>query len=276
MSSLALAVAATVLIGSADFFGALASRHGRPIAVAGWSQMLGVPAVGVALLLVGGTLTGPDMAWGALSGIGIGLGLMALYIGFFAAPVGIVAPVAAVVTVVVPVVYGLAIGERPSAAALAGVALAVPGVALVGLAGGATDHRGTGVVYGIAAGVGFGVGLALLAGTSADSGLWPLLATRSAAGISVLSFGAIRRRPLRPFRPSWAPATAATLLGVAGMSFFTIGIQRGPVVLVATITAMFPAVTVALAAVALRERLRSVQLAGVLLALVAITLLSVG
>lgn len=277
MSSLALAAAATILIGTADFFGALASRHGRPIAVAGWSQILGVPAVAVALLLVGGTLTRSDLAWGAASGIGIGLGLMALYIGFFVAPVGVVAPVAAVVTVAVPVVYGLAIGERPSLTSLLGIALAVPAVALVGAAGGPTaEHRTTGIVYGIAAGIGFGIGLALLSNTSTDSGLWPLLPTRFAAGASILLFGLVRRRPLAPLRPSWSPAVAATLFGVAGMSFFTVAVQRGPVVLVGTVTAMFPAVTVALAAVVLRERLRSTQWVGVVLALAAITLISLG
>jgi drug/metabolite transporter (DMT)-like permease len=276
-SSLLLAAVATVLIGTADFWGALGSRHGRPLAVAGWSQVLGIPMVGVAVLLVAGDLLAIDAVWGALAGVAIGLGLLSLYVGFAGSVIGVVAPVSAVVTVGVPVAFGLASGERPSAIALAGIGSGVLAVALVSGGGdrsAASPARG--VLLGLGAGIGFGLGLALLGNTSEDSGLWPLLATRFTAGGSILLGGVSARRPLLPNRRSWGVAAMAALFGAVGMSFFVVAAQQGPLTLVAVVTAMFPAVTVALAAIVLGDRLRRLQMIGVALALAAVAMISIG
>lgn len=276
-SSLLLAGIATILIGTADFWGALGSRHGRPIAVAGWSQIVGISAVSIALLLVGGSFIASDVWWGALGGVAIGLGLMSLYVGFATSTIGVIAPVSAVVTVAVPVAFGFARGERPSPLAIAGIVAGVMAVAFVSASGDRSGARPMqGILLGLGAGVGFGLGLALLGNTSEASRLWPLLATRFTAGGSIMIGALVARRPLIPHSRSWRVIAMAALFGAAGMSFFTIAVQRGPLTLVAVITAMFPAVTVALAAIVLGERLRRLQVAGVALAMVAVAMISIG
>lgn len=275
--SLFLAAVATVLIGTADFWGALGSRHGRPLAVAGWSQIIGIPMVGAALVVVGGTLLAADVTWGAVAGIAIGLGLVSLYVGFATAAIGVVAPVSAVITVAVPVAWGLADGERPAPIAIAGIVAGIVAVALVGASGDrSVSSPLRGILLGTGAGVGFGLGLAMLGNTSEAAGLWPLLATRFTAGAAILVAGAGARRPLVPNRRSAGVIVMAAAFGAVGMSFFTVAAQQGPLTLVAVITAMFPAVTVALAAVVIGERLRRQQLVGVALALVAVAMVSLG
>jgi len=270
------AITATVLIGTADFFGAIGSKQGRPAAVAGWSQAFGIVAIALPTLLIAGEPTKVDVAWGAASGVAIGLGLVSLYRGFAVAPVGIVAPTAAVVTVLTPVVLGLVQGDRPTTAVAAGIVLGVIGVALVSWTGHAHDHRVSGLLYGLAAGIGFGLGLALLANTATESGLWPLFVTRFTSTGAIVAASLFAGWSLVPHRASWAPIAGAAAFGAGGMAFFALAITRGELTTVGVITALFPAVTVALATVVLRERMRISQSVGVVLTLTAIALIAMG
>ncbi len=277
MNELVLAVVAMVMIGTADFWGALGSREGRPVAVAAWGQAVGILGLVIAIPLVGGSPTTADMAYGAASGVAIGMGLIAFYLGFAAAPIGVIAPVSAVTTAATPVAIGLLNGERPSVFVMVGIVLGFVGVALVSAARTAGGGgRWKGALYGLAAGVGFGFGLTLLGSTGDGSGLWPLLATRLAAMAAIAIFAAITSRAYMPVRSSYRYIVLAGLFGVVGMAAFTIAIQTGPLTAVGAITALFPAVTVALAAMVLREHLLPSQVAGVILTIGAVVAITVG
>src|SRR5215213_11498582 len=99
-------------------------------------------ASALVLLAVGVPLEGAPLGWddvglGALAG-GIGVvGILLLYQSLASGAMGVVAPVTAVGAAVVPLVVGLATGERPAAVALLGAVLALGAVALV--AGGAEE-----------------------------------------------------------------------------------------------------------------------------------------
>ena len=275
MRAILFAIAAMFSIGAADFWGALGSREGRPTAVAAWSQGLGIIGVLAALPLVGGAPSSADLAYGAAAGVAVGLGLMSLYLGFARAPIGVIAPVASIVTVSIPVLLGIFQGERPSQLAILGIGFGVAGVGLVGAGRIASvDGRAAGLLFGFAAGVGFGLGLALLGKTAEASGLWPLAASRIMATASIVTFTVLVSRSLHPVRASYRYILLAAVFGSFGLGLFTIAIQTGPLTAVGVITAMFPAVTVALAAIVAHERLLPRQLAGVVLTIVAVVMIT--
>jgi drug/metabolite transporter (DMT)-like permease len=275
-SELLLVATATLLIGSADFFGGIASRKSAPLAIASWSQAAGVPVVLVVALVVGGSLGWSDLGLGVVAGLGSALGVGVMYRGFSIAAVGVVAPIASATAAVVPIAIGLASGERPSALVLAGVVLAVVAIMLVGYmpSDGDVDRRGVG--YGVVAGIGFGAMVIAYAATSPDSGVWSVVVGRSvaaaAAGVAVVVTG-VRWA----VDPSVRIATVlAGVLAAVGMAAFVTASQSADLVVLGVALGLFPTVTAILAAVVLRERLRATQWSGIATAAIAIAMISVG
>jgi len=126
----ALALCASVLWGFADFLGGTLTRRLRALTVVGVSQGFALLGLLGALVVVRAPLTGAAAAWGAMAGL---VGLLALgsfYRALADGAMGVVAPIAALAGVV-PVGVGLALGERPRPAQLAGVLVCVAGVVLV-------------------------------------------------------------------------------------------------------------------------------------------------
>jgi drug/metabolite transporter (DMT)-like permease len=278
---LGLAVAASY--GAADFFGGLASKRATS-----WSVVLLAQYVGLAfltLLLLAdrhASPTGADLVVGAAaSSVGvIGVGL--LYLGLARGPMGVVAPITAVGSAVVPVAWGLLSGERPAVLALAGVGLALVAVVLVART---TDEetvpatariaRST-LVVAVAAGLAFGMVFVLLSHTGDDSGFWPLLSGRLASTTALLLVLAVLRRPLVPGGDTRPIVVLAGVFDVGANALFLLASREGLLSLVSVLSSLYPAITVVLARVVLHERLLRHQLAGLALALLGVALIASG
>jgi drug/metabolite transporter (DMT)-like permease len=278
---LGLAVAASY--GAADFFGGLASKRATS-----WSVVLLAQYVGLAfltLLLLAdrhASPTGADLVLGAAaSSVGvIGVGL--LYLGLARGPMGVVAPITAVGSAVVPVAWGLLSGERPAVLALAGVGLALVAVVLVART---TDEetvpatariaRST-LVVAVAAGLAFGMVFVLLSHTGDDSGFWPLLSGRLASTTALLVVLAVLRRPLVPGGDTRPIVVLAGVFDVGANALFLLASREGLLSLVSVLSSLYPAITVVLARVVLHERLLRHQLAGLALALLGVALIASG
>lgn len=280
---IALAGLASVLWGTADFLGGIAASGWRAERVAGVSQLIGLGLmIGIATWFTGAIAPAPDLAWGAVAGVTGGVGGAMLYRSLAIGPMNAAAPTVAIVTAVVPVAIGLAQGERPGAIALVGVVLAVVAVALVGGASapGPGEPRATTRVLLIAVGAGVGLGLAnaAFAQTSVESGLWPVAATKLVAGGVLWGYVFATRRDADTPR-SRRNVTIAVWTGVvdAGATMsLALALQRGSLVLVSVLGSMFPAITVLLARVVLRERIGRAQAIGLGLALVAVGMIVAG
>ncbi|MGH2634656.1 MAG: EamA family transporter [Actinomycetota bacterium] len=276
----ALAGLASVLWGTADFLGGFASSGWRAERVAGVSQV-----VGLALLLaLAPVFTGPlaptgDLAWGAAAGAVGAVGATMLYRSLAIGPMNVAAPTVAVVAAVVPTVVGLAQGERPSAVAMAGIGLAVVAVALVGGAGGSgrASARASTRVLLIAAGAGVGLGLAnvAFAQTSAEAGLWPVVATKLVAGIALWSFVLATRGPadVPASRRNVSFALWTGVVDAGATMSLALALQRGSLVVVSVLGSLFPVVTVVLARLVLAEPIARAQQVGLAFALVAVVLI---
>jgi drug/metabolite transporter (DMT)-like permease len=278
MLGIVLALAASASWGSADFFGGLSTRRLSIITVSVVSQMVGL---GFALVLVfaTGSAAPPThiLLLGMLGGLVGTSGLAALYSGLAIGPMGVVAPIASL-SVVVPVVAGLARGERPASVQLVGVALAIAGVVL---AARHRDEAGTrvhprAVLLALIAALFLGLLVVLLRDAGVDDPAWGVLMVRVGA-LSVLAV------PLLAVRPSFAmdrrmfgTLVAVGLLDNGANLLFVLGSQRGLLSLIAVLASLYPVTTVLLARTVLHERLGRVQVAGVVAALAGVALIALG
>lgn len=285
--SLFLALASAVSYGCADFVGGLVSRRAAP-----WSVALVALGSGSVLLLalaatVDGDPTRGDLGWGALAGVGSGLGTAFLYRGFAGGRMGVVAPISGVGSAVVPVLVGvLFVGERPAALVVTGMVLALPGIWLVSTeprdpaprAGGERRRRiPPGVGDGVLAGIGFGTLFAALGQVPEKAGLLPLALHQVVATVVVAAVGTL-------LREAWLPRRRVALLGglvpgVLGASAtatYLVAAQGGLLSVTAVLASLYPAVTVLLAFAVLRERAHRAQVWGLLLCGLAVGLVAGG
>ena len=296
-----LALAAAVLYGTADFLGGVASRRASVVAV----LALTVPAGAVVMLLIAllgqvpavggllgqGGLGSPAsvgdwsaVGWAAASGVCGAVGLVAFYAGFATAPISVVAPVAALVSAVLPVGVAIIGGERPAATVIAGGLICLVAVVLVSAQ--AADHSGgrrlvtperlRALGYGAAAGAGFGLFFIFLKNAGQSGVLWPVAISRSAG--TVVAFGiALATRT----RPPWSRggitgiALASGAIDAAANVCYVLATRAGLFGLAVVITSLYPGMTVLLARVVLGERMRWLQRAGLLLAAAGVVLVTV-
>jgi drug/metabolite transporter (DMT)-like permease len=276
--AMVLALASAVVYGMADFCGGLSSRRAATVAVVTVSQAAGLVALVPLLPLLGGDPDRADLAWGAGAGIAGAAGLLLFYRALAVGVMSVVAPVTAVSAAALPVLGGLLLGERIGLLAALGIVLALGAVALVAAEGGLSSLRAARldtVAPALAAGAGFGVFFVLLDRTGEDSGLSPLVAARV---VSVLLVGTLTLAARRSLRVPRAALPVVLLAGVGDMAanaLFLVATQvGGSLAITGVLASLYPASTVVLAQVVLRERLAGVQRAGLAVAAAAVVLIA--
>jgi drug/metabolite transporter (DMT)-like permease len=264
--------------GGADFLGGFAAKRSPAAAVAATTQATGLVVSSVLVFAFGwDDLSGRDVVLSAGAGIAGVVGVTSLYRGLAIGRMSVVAPVSAVMAAVIPIAWGLARGEEPSTVALVGIALAVIAVAIVAQAPASDDgdHEGrSGIGLAVVAGAGFGVTFICLSSTAEASGLWPVFLSRATAVpilvIALLATG----RHLFVARADLPPALVAGVLDMAAHVFLLAAVRRGMTTLVAPVAALYPAGTVLLANVVLREAIGRRRIVGLGTALFALVLIA--
>ncbi|MCP4435655.1 MAG: EamA family transporter [Actinomycetia bacterium] len=292
----ALAILASAVFGVADFLGGMSARR-IPAAISSLAALgCGLVLLGGAALVVGGSPGQDDLMLGAAAGLVGGAAITAFYFGLSVGSMSVVAPTSAVTSAIVPVVAGLAMGERPGVVAWLGVAVAFPAIALIAREGTADpdvqasepleerttpDGARLGLMAGLAAGAGFGLFVVIVTRTSEDSGLWPLVASRAAsvllvgvvAALTAVWTAEVRASPT--LRTGLLLAMAAGVLdGGSNILVLEAG-RRGLIVVVGVILALYPASTILLARGVLGERLQRHQVGGLAMAVLAVVLIAV-
>jgi drug/metabolite transporter (DMT)-like permease len=294
--AIVLGLLVALFYGSGDFFGGLAAKRTPAVTV-----VLGSFSLATALIVaitVGRELVGsPPTPHAADLWLGVAVGLTGpvavglLYRGLAMGRMSVVAPITAVVAAIVPLVWALVDGERPSTLALAGVAVALLSIVLVAGAPEHDDHPEDGataplakvVPPAVASGLGFGALYVLLSETSDDAGLYPLLVARPVAVVAtaVAAIVLVRRgrRPLRdivPVRAAWPAVAGAGVLDITANGIYLAATNAGLLSIVAVLSSLYPATTVLLARVVLGERLHRVQVVGLVLAAGGIAAMAAG
>ena len=273
-----LGLLAALSVGTSDFLGGLASRRADPVVVTAVSSLVGLLLAFVASLAVVGEARLADLAWGALGGVVLAGGLVALYAGYARARVSIAAPVAGVGAAALPVIVASLFGDDTlSPTATAGVLLGLLAIGLVSMA--RSEQRGSvgsSVLYGLGGAVGVGMLLVCLANTSEDSGLWPIVAARGSGFVVLSVVIAARRLALSTSRGVWLHVIGIAALVTAGNALFLTAARLGSTSVAAVLASLFPAATVFWAWLVFRERLRKVQVLGLGIALAAVALIVAG
>jgi len=277
--SILLSAFAALLYGSADFCGGMATRRSSVVPVMILSQLSGLIAlVPVLPLLPPASASAADLAWGAIGGSALAAGLTLLYRGLATGKMSVVAPVTAVLSVVVSALAGFLAGDRLSTSAWAGVALALAAIVLISQdrasAGVPTGRSARALGLALTAGALLGLFLIALKQTAPASGLLPLVPARlTAMGVLGL-FAAFRRLPLRLARNSIWLAAGGGVLDVSANVLYLLAARLGTLTVAATLTSLYPASTIVLARVVLGERLRAAQIAGLVFAAAGIALIT--
>lgn len=284
-----LALGSALAYGVSDFTGGVLTKKAHVFTVILLSQLVSSAILIFALPFWDGSFSWRAVQWGTAAGVAGMAGAALLYRGLAIGRMGVVAPITAVLAAAIPLSFALAVGERPGSVALIGVVVGLVAVVLISSSPEpvsadaametppAVVRAGSrGVVEALGAGAGFGLFFILLERTPGESGLWPLIGTR----VSMVAFVAILAAAAgASVRTSAGMGRSLILLGVINLGadlLFLLATRTGLLSLVAVITSMYPAATVALARVFLNERMVQQQLAGVLCAAASVTLIALG
>ena len=278
MTAILLALGASLAWGFADFGAGVGSRRLPVFVVALVMQSAGLVVAGIAVAVTGDPFPSwRQVAWAAFAGLlGVG-GLAAFYRGLAVGSMGIVGPISTTAAIV-PLVYGLARGERPSAVQAAGVALAVLGVVGASLEHVPETQRrrvGAGVGLALLAAAGFGCSLIGLSRAAPGGIAWAVWIMRIVAVPCMLTL-AFALGAQRPSRRMW-PLLVGVGIGDTGATLlYAAAATRGLLSVVAVLASLYPVVIVVLARTLLNERVARPQLLGVAVALAGVALISAG
>jgi drug/metabolite transporter (DMT)-like permease len=271
-----LALLAALSYGVGDFIGGVGGRRSNPALMPIAVQMVGVVTAVVAVLVIGGTPTPHVWVWGALSGVGSGIGNVCLLRGLAVGRMSVVAPLSAIITAALPAVVGLLAGDRLTWWGWTGIVLALPAIALASRSGSGQGYRMTDVGYGLAAGLGFGLLFIALDQAGTDAGAWPLLPGQLVALVLVLVVALPQLSQASDIGAVVRWGGASGLLGGCANLLFLFATGAGQLTITAVLAGLYPAVTVTLAAIVLHERINRSQQCGLLAAAASIVLIITG
>jgi drug/metabolite transporter (DMT)-like permease len=268
----AFSLAAGLCWGTSDFSGGFASRRSDAFLVTLLSH-----AGGFVLMLTLALATGADFPsrssqlWAAAAGLSGGAALIIFYRAL-SQGMGLTAPVAAVIGAAIPAAFTMITQGLPGALAIAGFLLAGLGIWMISRPDSSGDSRG--VLTAVLAGVGFSGFFICISRTGDSSVLWSSVFSRVASLLFVGMIVLVRRRwaPLR--RSDAAVALFAGCLDVTGTALFIRAAQSGRLDSVVVLSSLYPALTVLLARIFLKEQFTRLKTVGIVAALAAVPLIA--
>lgn len=294
MLTVLLGLGTALVFGAADFFGGLAAKRMSALLTTAVSALAGLVAVAlIGLPLLGGAWSTEAVWLGTLSGVVGATAIALLYACLAIGPMSILSPLTAVVSAIVPLTVGLIGGERLGPLGYVALALALVAIVLVGytppgsgeLVRGAVRPSLRALLMAVASGAAIGAFLIIIDATPDDSGMLPLVFNRATssvlmfAAVAVVAIAAWRRgtgaaASTRATRAGILIAVVCGVLDVTANAGVLLGVRLGDLSIVAVLTALYPAGTIILAAVVLKERIAVLQYVGLALAIGAAALLA--
>ncbi|MGH3959924.1 EamA family transporter [Mycobacterium sp.] len=269
-----------VSYGVSDFVGGVASRRVAALRVMVVSYPIAAVLLGVLAFSTGGPVHTGAVLWGSLYGISQAVGVWWFFTALGAGPISVVSPLAAVLNAAVPVAAGVAFGERPGQLASIGVAVAMVAVFLVGRESPDDEdvrtHRFTRKVAWLTfgAGVAFGLDFVLLHQAPVECRLWPLFFARVSATVLVFVVASATGNFQLPSKMPLRLAVAAALLDTCANVAMLMALHAWLLSLASMLISLYPAATVVLAMVVLRERVTRWQGLGMVLAMLAVGMIT--
>ena len=285
-TAVTLAATASLAWGVADLLAGVWTRRVPVRVVLAYSKVAGFVAVALLAAVVGTRMPGDSrLWWAALAGVAGVPAMGLLYLAIRRGPLAVVAPVAAGAALV-PVVWDLAHGARLSVAAVIGAGAALLGITLASLPpGGMGRLRDLRTLpYAGLAALLLGAYFVLLHEAGTVDPLWATVVARASGAVTALLVLAVPVRSGEAAAATFPRTAAFALAGISLIGVLDAGADRafatasligglGPA---AVLSSLYPAVTVLLGIVLLRERVRGLHAVGVVAALAGAALLGVG
>ncbi|MFF0342656.1 EamA family transporter [Kribbella sp. NPDC004875] len=271
----ALALASALCFGLSDFAAGLAARRLHSAVVVLLGQICGVVLVTLLTLRVAAPgITPAALGWGALSGLGTGLGAAFLFQAMKIGRFSLVVPLSDVAGVALPVLIGVALlHEQLRWWAWAGFAIAAPAIWLMTSGRGPRTGTTAGAGWALLSGTAFALQYVALARADVAAGLWPLALNRLVAVLTVAPV-AVRRERLRMHRRTALLAVGSGVLGTCAIAAFLFASREQALSVAVVLTSLYPAVTVLLGLTVLHERVSARQIAGLVCAAATVVLVS--
>jgi drug/metabolite transporter (DMT)-like permease len=271
-----LAMLSACAYGVADFLGGVATRRAHVLRVVAVSAPASLVVELALVLILGAKWSAGSIGWGALSGVGSAFAFVLLYYALAIGPMIVIAPITAVVSAVFPVAVGVIEGEHLSIPQISGIPVAVCAIVLV------TAKRQSdalriplrAVAIACAAGAAIAVQLITLDAAPHNSGVAPLVVGRAVSSLLVITVALSVRHKVSAERVPVAVAAAAGCLDSLANLFFLLAARTGLLSISAVIVALYPAATVLLAWVVLKEHIGRNQWIGMSAAAAGVVLLA--
>lgn len=308
MLTVTIGLVGALIFGAADFLGGLASKRVSALRVTAVVAASGLVVLIAGLAVIPGSWSWSALLLGGISGVTGALAISLLYGCLAIGPMSILSPTTAVVSALVPMLAGLVRGERFPLVAYIAIALALVAIVLVGFVPekGAVRPSLKALAMAVGSGAMIGTFMILIDLTPDDSGLVPLIANRAVnATIMLIVIGGLSVHSWRRRTRLTAVRFIEARAGVAGMGIerrstqaagawhnglviaivcgaidasanvlLLIGLRMGELTVMSVLTALYPAGTILLAAIVLKERIAPVQIVGLVLAIIAASMLA--
>jgi drug/metabolite transporter (DMT)-like permease len=277
MLGVLLALSASLMWGLADYAGGLLTRSREVFSIVLFSQLAG-------LVVIAAVVAGRGVGWpgteamlpAALAGVLGAFTIVVFYLALSYGPVSIVAPVMAA-SAAIPVVYGLATGERPSHLQLAGLVITLAGVILVSLTTGDGHARGRrGIAFGILAAILLGTLLVIFSRAADADAYWAPLVLRASSIATTIAIVLVRRVRVRVERGVLVVIAAVGALDMLANLAYGVATTLQLLAITAVLSSLFPFVTVVLAHVHLGERVTRLQRGGSVLMMAGVLFVAAG
>jgi drug/metabolite transporter (DMT)-like permease len=270
----ALGIASAVSWGAGDFCGGLATRKTSVSRVVIGSQLFGAAVLAVlALLSHEGAPPAGQLLWCSLAGLSGAVGLLSLYRALAVGRMGLAAPVSGVLSAAVPVAVAALLQGPPGVRTSGGFALALVAVWLVSRTDG-TAFRFRDLGLPVAAGLGFGLFIVIITRASVGAVFWPLVTARLASLAALTLVVTALGQPRLPSRGDIGLVALAGVFDAGGNAFVVLAAHAGRLDVAAVLSSLYPASTVLLARLLLREQVTRWQMVGVAMAAVAIVMIT--
>jgi len=265
--------------GAADFTGGLASRRTGAYRAVLYGEAVGLVFIVVALFVIREPLPNLAPLGMALFAGAIGTtGLLMLFHAMESGKMSIATPVSALMAATLPVLAGTLLEGFPGLLTFLGFGLSLSAIWLISREEGnhsrILDHLSD-LRLPLLAGIGFGTYFILVHEAAQQSTYWTMFASRIGGVLVMFVFMLARRKTWRVARDAGPLIILNGFLDIAGNGFYILASQAGRLDVAAVLSSLYPAATVILAAILLKERVARSQAIGILLVLIAIIFLTI-
>jgi len=270
----AYSVTAVVLWGASDFAGGYGSRRSNAFVLTAFSHVCAfVLMSSIALGSHSAFPSRASMAWAVAAGAVGGFSLAIFYRALAAGQMGLTAPIGALMGAAIPTLADVGMEGAPSRWTIAGFFLAIVAIWLITRPEQRTDGRPAGVAMAALAGVGF-AGFYLCIHQAAGSPVWVAAISRIGSFTTTTIAVFATRAPLKLSPPGVLLGALAGFFDVTASALFIFAMQHGRFDEAVVISSLYPAVTVLLARMVLKEHFSRWKFVGLLAALAAVPMIS--